>query len=127
MDFGEEAGKGKASISGKGVRHATAGSHDTGRCEEQTDQREHKQADRSSLVVCCIIEYVEHRSCCRTDDGVDILQHEEKNAEEDEACEDTDSDARNHDSGSFNGWSWNFLNHMRHRVKTGETETSLKQ
>ena len=56
MYSSKELGEGQASISSKGVSHATAGRHDACRRKEQADQWEHEQTDRSGLVTRCIIE-----------------------------------------------------------------------
>ena len=101
MDFGEEAREGQAAVAGEGVGHAARGGHDAGRCEEEAHEGEDEQADGAGLVAGGGVEDLEEGPGGGGDDVVDVAANEEEDHQEDEAGEDADADAGDHDLGPF--------------------------
>lgn len=70
----------------------------------------HEQANGARLAFRRVKEYRKQRPSSIRDDIVDVPSHQQKADQEDEACEDSNANASQHDSWSLDGWIRNLFN-----------------
>jgi hypothetical protein len=111
MNFGEKPRKWKTPISCECICHATRSSHDTCGREKETHKWKDQQADSTSFTASCGVEDLEKWSSSGGDDIVDVSSDEEKDHQEYETCEDSNTNTSDHDLWSFNSWVGDFFDH----------------
>lgn len=79
----------------------------------------HEQANRACLAFRRVKEYRKQRPSSIRDDVVDVPSHQQKADQEDEACEDSDANARQHNSWSFHCRIRNLLYLEYHELEVG--------